>query len=79
MPFPSNERSDLLFNNADSFAKVFDDEWKRYESEAKGTKSSTEEKLEVIFKQIKNHPFLKEYPEKAKEVAKFRLRLLKLE
>ena len=79
MPFPSNQNEDRFFNNADSFAMMFDDKWKSYSSTSKKIPRDTEEKLEIILTQIKDHPFLQNYPDKAKEIAKFRLRLLNLE
>ena len=79
MPFPSNQESDRLFNNADSFAMKFDDAWKSHSSNTDHLITSKQEKLEIILSKIKDHPFFQNYPKEAKEIAKFRLRLLNLE
>ncbi|WP_269622385.1 hypothetical protein [Prochlorococcus marinus] len=66
------------YNNADSFAMIFDEEWKR--EELIGNKKLTkEEKIKKIIEKNKDHPFIKSSPSKAISVAKFRLRLLNLE
>ena len=66
------------YNNADSFAMVFDEEWKKEEpvSEKSLTK---EERIKKIIEKNKDHPFIKSSPSEAIRVAKFRLRLLNLE
>ena len=79
MPFETSQRGDHSYSNADSFAMAFDEAWKNYSSSNKDKPVNTEEKIELIFQQIQNHPFLKDYPNDAKQVAKFRLRLLNLE
>ncbi len=78
MRFKANQDSNQTYNNADSFAMVFDEAWKNYVSKNTSSKKTPTEKIEVILKEIHNHPFLQEYPEKAREVAEFRLRLLNL-
>ncbi len=66
------------YNNADSFAIIFDAEWKK--SNFQNKKNLTiEEKIQDILERNKDHPFIKSSPSKAFEVAKFRLRLLQLE
>ena len=79
MPFPSIEHGDdRIFNNADSFAMAFDAAWKNF-NPGKDEEIPTEsEKLAIILSKIDQHPFLKEFPIKAKEVAQFRIRLLNL-
>ena len=80
MPFPTmNQDSDRFFNNADSFAMAFDETWKSHSLQTKNSQTSKEERMKLALKQIKDHPFLKNYPQEAKEVAYFRLRLLNLE
>ncbi len=66
------------YNNADSFAMIFDEAWK--ENKFNQDKNLTnEEKIEKIIQENKEHPFIKNSPAQAKSVAKFRLRLLQLE
>ena len=67
-----------LFNNADSFGMAFDAAWKRLNKEQEGEITHQGEKMKLVFEMLKNHPFLKESPVQAKEVAKFRIRLLNL-
>ena len=79
MRFKANQDNNQTYNNADSFAMAFDEAWKNYASKNKNSKKTPAEKTEVILEEIQTHPFLQEYPDKAKEVAEFRLRLLNLE
>ncbi len=79
MTFKSTPGNGYSYNNADSFAMAFDDAWKDYSSKKMNKNKSKDDKVEIILKQIENHPFLKDYPEKARQVAKFRLRLLDLD
>ena len=75
---PEIQGSERFYNNADSFAMIFDDTWKSYSSKPDTLPISKEEKLDIILKEIEDHPFLKSHPHKALEIAKFRLRLLNL-
>ena len=80
MKFSSfNQESDRYFNNADSFAMAFDDAWRNYSSKNDVGLKNKEEKLRNILNELKMHPFLKSSPKEAKQIARFRLRLLKLE
>ena len=66
------------YNNADSFAMIFDKAWK--ENKFKNEDSITnEDKIKKIIEENKEHPFIKSSPSQAINVAKFRLRLLQLE
>ena len=78
MTFQSNQGNERFFNNADSFAMVFDEHWKKHNSNKLTNDQNIEEKLDLIFNEIKEHPFLLNQPEQAKEVAMFRIRLLNL-
>ena len=78
MKFKSSPGDGYSYNNADSFAMAFDQAWKDYSSSKVKESENRENKIEIILKQIASHPFLKDYPEKAKQIAKFRLRLLNL-
>ncbi len=66
------------YNNADSFAMVFDEAWKKTTFQP-SENLTIEQKIQTIIEQNKNHPFIKSSPSQAFLVAKFRLRLLKLE
>ena len=67
-----------LYNNADSFAIIFDEAWKKTKFKAE-EKLTNEQKITKIIENNKDHPFIKNYPSQAFNVAKFRLRLLQLE
>ena len=70
----SNEN---LYNNADSFAMAFDAAWKDCD---KGNNKDLkiDEKIEITFEKIKNHPFLIDNPIQSKNIALFRIKLLGL-
>ena len=65
------------YNNADSFAMAFDAAWKACTSES-NTSMKIDEKVQETFEKIKTHPFLIENPIQSKEIALFRIKLLKL-
>lgn len=70
---------DKLFNNADSFAMMFDDGWKKLETDSRFRGQSIENKISFILENhIAEHPFLISNPEQAVQVARFRIRLLNL-
>ncbi len=70
----SNEN---LYNNADSFAMAFDAAWNDCDVENDKNKK-IEEKIQITFEKIKNHPFLIDDPIQAKNIAHFRIKLLGL-
>ena len=70
--------SDRLFNNADSFAQVFDDAWQRHSRQDPDHGLSAEQKIPLILEQVCDHPFALDNPEQARAVAVFRVRLLGL-
>ena len=74
-PLPSSDR---LFNNADSFAMVFDEAWQRHCHQHPDHGLSAEEKMPLILEQVSEHPFALDNPEQARQVAVFRVRLLGL-
>tara|TARA_B100000029_G_scaffold397736_1_gene396078 strand:+ start:413 stop:655 length:243 start_codon:yes stop_codon:yes gene_type:complete len=74
----SDSGSGRIFNNADGFAMAFDEAWKRSASSNICNSDNQIERLNTILELIKEHPFYKDHPEKAREVAQFRLRLLNL-
>ena len=58
------------FNNADSFAMAFDDEWQKIDCKDETLK------LEEVIKVLSDHPFVKENPDMARKIANFRLKSL---
>jgi len=72
------QSQDSYYNNADSFAIVFDEAWKQNKFKLE-EKLTNEEKIRAIIDQNKDHPFVKTSRSEAINVAKFRLRLLELE
>jgi hypothetical protein len=75
---PPDAATDRLFNNADSFAMVFDRTWKQLRS-GKGSNASQGDHLEAVLAAMADHPFLISSPEMARQVAGFRIRLLELD
>ena len=66
------------YNNADSFAMIFDKAWITTNFNPQEN-LTTEQKIKTIIEQNQDHPFIKSSPLEAFNVAKFRLRLLQLE
>ena len=62
---------DKLYDNADSFAMSFDDEWKNIECD------DTQQKIDKVFEILSHHPFLVSNPENARRIAEFRIFSLK--
>ena len=58
---------DKLYNNADSFAMSFDEEWKKIDCD------DLRLKIDKVFKILSNHPFLVSNPENARKMAEFRI------
>jgi hypothetical protein len=79
-PAPSSGEpfANRVFNNADSFAQAFDEAWQEYQRLHPGDGHSINEKLTLILDQLQGHPFHQNHPERAAEVAAFRVRLLGL-
>jgi hypothetical protein len=73
----ANADSERVFNNADSFAMVFDRTWKRLNGSSDAS-SSPEERIKAVLEAMAEHPFLISSPEMAQQVAIFRIRLLDL-
>ena len=69
--------SESLYNNADSFAMAFDTAWKACDL-GNDKNKEIDEKIEIAFDTIKNHPFLISNPIQSKNVALFRIKLLGL-
>jgi hypothetical protein len=62
---------DKLYNNADSFAISFDEEWKNIDCE------DPRLKIDKVFQILSEHPFLVSNPENARKMAEFRIFSLK--
>jgi hypothetical protein len=76
MRTPPERSTSQLFDNADSFAMVFDEAWKRHSFEHPNHGLSVDQKLEQILAQVSEHPFALSSPETSRQVAQFRTRLL---
>ena len=62
---------DKLYDNADSFAMSFDDEWKNIDCEDPLLK------IDKVLELLCDHPFLVSDPENARKLAQFRIFSLK--
>ena len=62
---------DKLYDNADSFAISFDEEWNNIDCEDKLLK------IDKVFELLSDHPFLVSNPENARKMAEFRIFSLK--
>ena len=62
---------DKLYNNADSFAISFDEEWINIDCE------DPRLKIDKVFQILSEHPFLVSNPENARRIAEFRIFSLK--
>ena len=58
------------FNNADSFAMSFDEEWQRIECDDESLK------INKVVDILSDHPFVKSNPETALKIANFRIKSL---
>ena len=62
---------DKFYDNADSFAMAFDEEWKKFDCE------DLRLKIDKVFELLYEHPFLVSNPENARKMAEFRIFSLK--
>ena len=62
---------DKLYDNDDSFAMSFDDEWKNIDCE------DPRLKIDKVLELLCDHPFLVSDPENARKLAQFRIFSLK--
>ena len=62
---------DKLYDNADSFAMSFDEEWKKIDCD------DLKFKIDKVLENLSEHPFLVSNPENARKMAKFRIFSLK--
>ena len=62
---------DKLYDNADSFAMSFDEEWEKINCKDIGLK------IDKVLEILSEHPFLISNPENARKMAEFRIFSLK--
>ena len=62
---------DKLYDNADSFAMSFDEEWNNIDCE------DPQLKINKVIELLSDHPFLISNPENARKMAEFRIFSLK--
>ena len=62
---------DRLYDNADSFAMSFDEEWNKIDCE------DLQLKIDKVIELLSDHPFLVSNPENARKMAEFRIFSLK--
>ena len=62
---------DKLYDNADSFAMSFDEEWEKIDCD------DLRLKIDQVFENLTYHPFLVSNPENARKMAEFRIFSLK--
>ena len=62
---------DRLYDNADSFAMSFDEEWEKIDCK------DSMLKIDKVFELLSEHPFLVSNPENARKIAEFRIFSLK--
>jgi len=66
-----NIMKNKLYDNADSFAMSFDEEWEKIDCDDIGLK------IDKVFELLSDHPFLISNPENARKMAEFRIFSLK--
>ena len=62
---------DKTYNNADSFAISFDEEWQKVDC------SDTVQKIDKVIENLSDHPFVISNLENARKIAEFRIYSLK--
>jgi len=62
---------DKLYDNADSFAMSFDEEWKNIDCK------DLRLKIDKVLENLSQHPFTVSNPENARKIAEFRIFSLK--
>ena len=62
---------DKTYNNADSFAISFDEEWQKVNCD------DMSQKIDKVIELLSDHPFVMANPENARNIAKFRIFSLK--
>ena len=59
------------FNNADSFAMSFDEEWQKFECDDESLK------IKKVIELLSDHPFVQSNPDIAFNIANFRIKSLR--
>ena len=62
---------DKTYNNADSFAMSFDEEWQKVGCD------DLKIKIDKVMEHMSNHPFVSSNPDNARKIAEFRIFSLK--
>ena len=62
---------DKTYNNADSFAISFDEEWRKVNCD------DSNQKIDKVIEILSDHPFVISNPDNARNIAKFRIYSLK--
>ena len=62
--------AERTFNNADSFAMAFDEEWKKCECDDESLK------INKVIELLSDHPFVQSNPDTAFKIANFRIKSL---
>ena len=62
---------DKTYNNADSFAKSFDEEWQKVNC------NDMTKKIDKVIETLSDHPFVISSPENSRNIANFRIYSLK--
>ena len=62
---------DKTYNNADSFAISFDEEWQKVNC------NDMTQKIDKVIELLSDHPYVMANPENARNIAKFRIFSLK--
>ena len=78
MPIQIPDKPGQLFDNADSFAMVFDAAWRQLLRRADAASLSSAEKKQQALEACAEHPFMLSNHAMADQVADFRIRLLGL-
>jgi hypothetical protein len=78
MPISIPDKPGQLFDNADSFAMVFDAAWSKLLAQPEAAAMSSDEKKRLALEACADHPFMLSNPAMADQVADFRIRLLGL-
>tara|TARA_Y100000589_G_scaffold262848_1_gene253236 strand:- start:118 stop:318 length:201 start_codon:yes stop_codon:yes gene_type:complete len=61
---------DKAYNNADSFAMAFDEEWEKIQCDDRS------KKIKKVIEVLSDHPFVINNQEMAEKIANFRIKLL---
>jgi hypothetical protein len=75
---PTTPDPGQVFNNPDSFAQVFDATWMELCRQPDWADADLARRVELVLERLGDHPFLRQNPDMARQVAHFRVRLLRL-